>query len=115
MCNHFKSPKLESIQKYLQEDLDLPLVKPNFELQTQDIFPKTPAPVLLFKDNQLLLESKTWGYSSPINSNKVIFNARIERFYETKPSMWDNSFARQRCIIIAEEFLKRAKKLFPWK
>ncbi|MGQ5709696.1 SOS response-associated peptidase family protein [Lactobacillus sp. PSON] len=112
MCNHFKLPSLITIQNYLKNDLNLPLIEPDFELTTQDVFPKTTAPVLLFKNHELLLQPKSWGYSSPINSNKPIFNARIERFYQAAPSMWDKSFARQRCIIVAEEFFETSKDIY---
>ena len=112
MCNHFKIPKLQTIQKYLKDDLNLPLKKTDFELSTQEIFPKTTAPVLLFENNELSLQLKSWGYSSPVAQNKPIFNARIERFYEKRPSMWDKSFARQRCIIVAEEFFETSKDIY---
>lgn len=67
---------------------------------------------MLFKDNQLQLQNKNWGYPSPIDNNKAIFNARIERFYDSKPSMWDKSFARQRCIIIANQFFEYGKNTY---
>ena len=67
---------------------------------------------MLFKDNQLQLQNKNWGYPSPVDNNKVIFNARIERFYDSRPSMWDNSFARQRCIIVASEFFEYSKNTY---
>lgn len=105
MCNQFQLPSLAEIKKYLVTDLNLPLVEPTNNLpQSQPVFPKAAAPVLLYQNNQLQLVPKTWGYPSPFDSKKVIFNARVERFFETKPSMWDKSFAKSRCIIIAEQF-----------
>lgn len=41
-----------------------------------------------------------------------MFNARIERFYENKPSMWDRSFARQRCLILSSDFFEYAKTTY---
>lgn len=113
MCNHFRLPDLMQIQKYLNEDLNLPLIEPQITISdNKDIFPNSIAPVLLFQNNQLQLVNKKWGYPSPIDPKKSLFNARIERFYETKPSMWDHSFARQRCLILTDEFFEYSKKLY---
>ncbi|KRM41065.1 hypothetical protein FC39_GL001709 [Lactobacillus hamsteri DSM 5661 = JCM 6256] len=101
------------MSEYLTQGLGLPLIPPDFSSEEKDVFPKQKAPVMLFKDNQLQLQNKNWGYPSPIDNNKVIFNARIERFYDSKPSMWDNSFARQRCIIVASEFFEYSKNTYP--
>lgn len=112
MCNNFKIPKLKTIENYLKNDLNLPLIESDFQIKTQNIFPKTAAPVLLYNDNKLLLQPKLWGYPSPFDLNKPVFNARIERFYEKRSSMWDKSFARQRCIIIADEFFETSKEKY---
>lgn len=115
MCNQFKLPQLAKIKQYLKQDLALPLVEPNFTINEQDIFPNSVAPVLLYSDNQLQLVPKSWGYPSPVDHKKTIFNARIERFYEKNPSMWDTSFARQRCIIISEQFFESSKQTYNFK
>lgn len=112
MCNQFRVPNLKQISEYLVQGLGLPLIKPDFSIEEKDIFPKQEAPVLLYQNNKLQLQNKSWGYPSPVDSNKAIFNARIERFYDQKPSMWDKSFARQRCIIIASEFFEYGKKTY---
>lgn len=112
MCNQFKLPQLAKIKQYLKDGLSLPLVEPDFEINEQNIFPNSSAPVLLYSNNQLQLVPKRWGYPSPIDSKKTIFNARIERFYEKKPSMWDSSFARRRCIIIAEQFFESSYQTY---
>lgn len=112
MCNHFRLPDLLQIKKYLTEDLNLPLVDSQIEINQQDIFPNQTAPVLLYHDDKLQLVSKNWGYPSPINPKKPMFNARIERFYENKPSMWDHSFAKQRCLILSSEFFEYAKTTY---
>lgn len=65
-----------------------------------------------FLTKQLQLVNKNWGYPSPVDANKPLFNARIERFYEQKPSMWDESFVKQRCIILASEFFEYAKNTY---
>lgn len=111
MCHQFRLPALYEISQYLKHDLNLPLVKPTFNSEAGDIFPGKTAPVLLYQNNQLQLAQKTWGYPS-LKDNKPLFNARIERFYEAKPSMWDKSFARQRCIIITSEFFEYSKKTY---
>lgn len=113
MCNQFKVPTLREINQYLKSNLGLPLTTPSFTLnQEQDIYPNNEAPVLLYQDHKLQLVKKKWGYPSPVDSKKPIFNARIERFYDTKPSMWDQSFARQRCLIVAKEFFESSKKTY---
>ena len=112
MCNHFRIPVLMQIKKYLTEDLALPLTDPKIEIKQQDIFPNQTAPVLLYQDNKLQLVNKNWGYPSPVDSKKPMFNARIERFYENKPSMWDRSFARQRCLILSSDFFEYAKTTY---
>ena len=112
MCNQFKLPNLQKINNYLIQGLGLPLTTPNFTFDEKDIFPGQTAPVLLYQKNQLQLQEKTWGYPSPVDHKKRIFNARIERFYDAKPSMWDQSFARQRCIIIASEFFEYSKESY---
>ncbi|AEG41526.1 SOS response-associated peptidase family protein [Lactobacillus kefiranofaciens] len=112
MCNQFRLPDLKQIQKYLKQDLALPLVEPKIDVEAKDIFPNQTAPVLLFQNNQLQLINKNWGYPSPVDEHKPLFNARIERFYEAKPSMWDQSFAKQRCIILTSEFFEYAKKTY---
>ncbi len=113
MCNQFKTPTLSEMQHYLKADLGLPLITPNFKLeQEKDVFPNNEAPVLLYQNNKLQLVNKKWGYPSPVDDKKPIFNARIERFYEAKPSMWDKSFAKQRCLIIAKEFFESSKKTY---
>ena len=107
MCNQFQLPSLAEIKKYLANDLNLPLIKPASNLpQNQNIFPKGIAPVLVYTDNQLQLLPKSWGYPSPYDHKKVVFNARVERFFEEKHSMWDSSFAKSRCIIIASQFFE---------
>lgn len=107
MCNQFQLPSLAEIKKYLVNDLNLPLVEPASNLpQNQNIFPKGIAPVLVYTDNQLQLLPKSWGYPSPYDHKKVVFNARIERFFEEKRSMWDSSFAKSRCIIVASQFFE---------
>ena len=107
MCNQFQLPSLAEIKKYLVNDLNLPLVEPASNLpQNQNIFPKGIAPVLVYTDNQLQLLLKSWGYPSPYDHKKVVFNARIERFFEEKRSMWDSSFAKSRCIIVASQFFE---------
>ncbi|KRL90474.1 SOS response-associated peptidase [Lactobacillus kalixensis] len=111
MCNQFSLPSLRQIQQYLTQDLDLPLKKPDFSSDEQDIFPNEPAPILLYQDDELKLVQKKWGYPSPVDG-KPLFNARIERFYEEKPSMWDQSFARQRCLIVAQNFFEYSKKTY---
>lgn len=113
MCNQFKVPTLREIQQYLKEDLSLPLTTPSFSLdQEEDIYPNNEAPVLLYQDHKLQLVMKKWGYPSPVDEKKPIFNARIERFYDAKPSMWDQSFAKQRCLIISKEFFESSKKTY---
>ena len=112
MCNQFRIPKLALIKQYLTEDLDLPLVEPKINDEEKDVFPNQTAPVLLYQNKQLQLVNKNWGYPSPVDANKPLFNARIERFYEQKPSMWDDSFARQRCIILANEFWESSKQTY---
>ena len=107
MCNQFQLPSLAEIKKYLANDLNLPLIEPASNLpQNQNIFPKGLAPVLVYADNQLQLLPKSWGYPSPYDHKKVVFNARVERFFEEKHSMWDSSFAKSRCIIIASQFFE---------
>ena len=107
MCNQFQLPSLAEIKKYLANDLNLPLIEPASNLpQNQNIFPKGIASVLVYTDNQLQLLPKSWGYPSPYDHKKVVFNARVERFFEEKHSMWDSSFAKSRCIIIASQFFE---------
>lgn len=106
MCNHFQLAPLKDTKKYLL-DLGLPLQEPKFEQEELEIFPKRTAPVLLYADDKLQLVPKSWGFPSPYKKNQVIFNARIERFYSPRPSMWDESFARLRCIILAKDFLEK--------
>ncbi|MGN1272820.1 MAG: SOS response-associated peptidase family protein [Lactobacillus sp.] len=113
MCNQFRVPKLAKIKQYLNEDLKLPLIEPEiFDYDEKDVFPNQEAPVLLYQNNKLQLVNKNWGYPSPVDANKPMFNARIERFYEQRPSMWDESFAKQRCIILTDEFFEYAKKTY---
>ena len=113
MCNQFKLPSLLNIKHYLVNDLNLPLAKTDTALpENQDVFPKQIAPVLLYQNNKLQLSPKSWGYPSPVDNKKVLFNARVERFYQQKPSMWDKSFARQRCLIIADKFFEYGKKTY---
>ena len=112
MCNQFRLPNLAQIKQYLREELNLPLVDPSSDYKAKDIFPNQTAPVLLYQNNQLQLVNKNWGYPSPVDANKPLFKARIERFYEQKPSMWDESFAKQRCIILSSKFFEYAKKTY---
>src|SRR5699024_1718494 len=109
MCNQFRLPNLKQIQQYLKSDLDLPLVTPSFDIQAQDVFPNHVSPVLLYQNGQLQVSNKTWRYPSPVDPKKPLFNARIERFYDSAPSMWDKSFAKQRCLILTEKFFEYAK------
>lgn len=112
MCNQFKIPTLKQINNYLKNDLKLPLVDNNLNIEKEEIFPKTLAPVLLYQNNKLQLQNKSWGYPSPVDSNKVLFNARVERFYESRPSIWKQSFARQRCLILASEFYESGRNYY---
>ncbi|MBA1392929.1 DUF159 family protein [Lactobacillus sp. XV13L] len=113
MCNQFQLPRLAEIKKYLTTDLKLPLSEPASQLpQDQDVFPSGLVPVLVYQGQQLLLTPKSWGYPSPVNNKAVVFNARVERFFEQKPSMWDASFARRRCIIIARQFYESGQQTY---
>ncbi|CCI81323.1 SOS response-associated peptidase family protein [Lactobacillus hominis] len=116
MCNHYQLPTLQEIKQYLKGELNLPLVKPKFDANLFDkpseIYPKKTALILLYQNNELQLVPKSWGYPSPYKNKQVIFNARIERFYEAKKSMWDESFARKRCIILASQFFETGKKTY---
>lgn len=112
MCHQFRLPNLKQIQQYLKNDLGLPLVEPSFDIQAQDIFPNQVAPVLLYQNGKLQLSNKKWGYPNPIDPKKSLFNARIERFYESQPSMWDESFAKQRCLILTNQFFEYAKTTY---
>ncbi|RMC40160.1 DUF159 family protein [Lactobacillus sp. ESL0233] len=113
MCHQFQIPSLAEIKKYLITDLKLPLIEPDSNLpQNSNIFPQKKAPILLYQNNQLLLIPKTWGYPKPMNQNQVIFNARIERFFNQRPSMWDSSFARRRCIIVTNCFFETAQETY---
>lgn len=109
MCHQFTHPSLKEISAYLK-GLNLPLVQPNFTMPEHEVFPKQKAAVLLYQDEQLQLCQKNWGY--PSFNKQVLFNARIERFYEKKPSMWDKSFARQRCIIITKKFYENSSEYY---
>lgn len=116
MCNHYQLPTLKEIERYLKGNLHLPLIAPSFNTSEYsrpiEIYPKKDALVLLYKDDQLQLLPKKWGYPSPYKENQVIFNARVERFYEAKKSMWDESFARKRCIILASQFFEAGPKTY---
>ncbi|WP_297815243.1 SOS response-associated peptidase family protein [uncultured Lactobacillus sp.] len=116
MCNHYQLPTLKEIERYLKGDLHLPLIAPSFEKQKFDkpleIYPKSAALVLLYQDDKLQIVPKKWGYPSPFKDNQVLFNARVERFYEAKKSMWDTSFARRRCIILASQFFEAGKQTY---
>lgn len=113
MCNQFQLPSLTDIKKYLINDLKLPLEEPTFDLpENCSVFPKGTAPVLLYQKQRLELVPKVWGYPSPFDHKKVVFNARIERFFEKKHSMWDSSFAKSRCIIIANQFFESGRKTY---
>ena len=113
MCNQFQLPTLADIKKYLVNDLNLPLIEPDKNLpQNQEVFPKGAASVLLYQNDQLQLQAKIWGYPSPFDHQKVLFNARVERFFEQKKSMWDSSFAKYRCIIIASQFFESSPETY---
>lgn len=113
MCHQFQIPTLSEIKKYLINDLKLPLVEPTTSLpENINVFPKNQVPVLLYQNEQLLLKSKSWGYPSPFNHQKVVFNARIEHFFEKKPSMWDQSFAKSRCLIITKQFFESSRQTY---
>ena len=113
MCNQFQLPTLADIKKYLVNDLNLPLIEPDKNLpQNQEVFPKGAASVLLYQNDQLQLQAKVWGYPSPFDHQKVLFNARVERFFEQKKSMWDSSFAKYRCIIIASQFFESSRETY---
>ncbi len=62
MCNQFRLPKLAQIKKYLNADLNLPLVEPQIDIfEEKDIFPNQIAPVLLYQDQKLQLINKNWA------------------------------------------------------
>lgn len=111
MCNQFTLPKTSTIQKYLTKNLNLPLIKPSFTSEETSIFPGQMASVLLYQDQKLQLVNKKWGFLSPVDQ-KLVFNARIERFYEEKPSMWDQAFAKKRCLIICQNFFEYGKNYY---
>lgn len=116
MCSHIQQPPIKEIEQYLKNDLQLPLVKPDFSTEQfetfTEVYPKRQALVLLYQNDQLQLQVKNWGYPSPFKPNQVLNNARIERFYEAKPSMWDQSFARQRCIVITSQFFESSRTTY---
>ena len=116
MCSHFQLPPLHKIEKYLKEDLDLPLVPVDFPKEefkdATEIFPKRKSLVLLYQDDKLQLQIMDWGYPSPFKPNQVLNNARVERFFEPQRSMWDKSFARQRCIVLTNQFFESSRNTY---
>ena len=113
MCSHFTIRNMQQTINFLIKQ-GLPVVakipgeEEDFPLE---VFPKTQTPVLLYENDQLLLKPLSFGYPNPFDEKKPpIFNARIERFYSEKPSMWDESFARKRCLIVAERFFESHPK-----
>lgn len=110
MCNHFQQPNLKLMQKYLKEDLHLPLANQDFSqtnlAQQHDVFPKKEALLLLKSSSgKFGFMPKTWGYPNPFDAKKVLFNARIEKMQNRK-SIWQDSFQKRRCIIIADQFFE---------
>jgi putative SOS response-associated peptidase YedK len=105
MCNQFQLASKTAITDYLKKELKLPLVdnKMPADLFAGSAFPKSWVPVLLYQDKKLQLVAKKWGYPNPYGG-QPLFNARVERFYEAKPSLWDASFARRRCLILTPQF-----------
>lgn len=98
------------MQKYLKEDLHLPLANQDFSqtnlAQQHDVFPKKEALLLLKSTSgKVGFIPKTWGYPNPFDEKKVLFNARIEKMKNSK-SIWQDSFQKRRCIIIAEQFFE---------
>lgn len=110
MCNHYQQPNLKLMQKYLKEDLQLPLANQDFSqsslAQQHDVFPKKDALLLLKSSTgKVGFMPKKWGYPNPFDNKKVIFNARIEKMQQSN-SMWQDSFQKRRCIIIAKQFFE---------
>lgn len=110
MCNHFQQPNIQLMQKYLKENLHLPLANQDFSqtsyAQQHDVFPKKEALLLLKSSSgKFGFMPKTWGYPNPFDSKKVLFNARIEKMQNRK-SIWQDSFQKRRCIIIADQFFE---------
>ena len=110
MCNHYQQPNIKLMQQYLKEDLHLPLASQDFSqtnlAQQHDVFPKKEALLLLKSSTgKVGFMPKTWGYPNPFDEKKVLFNARIEKMQNSK-SIWQNSFQKRRCIIIAKQFFE---------
>ena len=118
MCHQFQWPSWPQVQKTLT-DLKLPVDFAAFDPSPwqagQDVWPDHLVPVLLYQDHRLQLQVKHWGYKNPFEPQKVLVNARVERFYEKQPSLWDDSFARQRCLILADSFIEISPKRYPGK
>lgn len=110
MCNHYQQPDLQLMQHYLKENLHLPLASQDLSqfdyAQMHDVFPKKEALLLLKSSTgKVGFMSKKWGYPNPFDNKKVIFNARIEKMQQSN-SMWQDSFQKRRCIIIAKQFFE---------
>lgn len=113
MCNQFHSPALQELRNYLINYLKLPLTKTQLDpnLFNAMAFPQSKVAVLLYAQNKLQLRAKKWGYPA-LKGNNVIFNARIERFYDGTESMWDESFAKRRCIILTDQFFESGRQYY---
>lgn len=67
----------------------------------RDFLPGDNIPVILSKDDRLVLKPMKWGYSMNSSSQRVI-NARSETLLEKK--MFANDAATHRCIVPAKGF-----------
>ena len=84
MCSHFQLPPVHKIEKYLKEDLNLPLVPVDFPKEefkdATEIFPKRKSLVLLYQDDKLQLQIMDWGYPSPFKPNQCLIMQESNAF-----------------------------------
>ncbi len=99
MCAHYiyiPQDELESIIADLQAALNAK--RSGVAASYPHAYPKAEVPVLVPEAGRLGIHVMRWGFSVTWRKD-VLFNAKMETALGSKPSMWDESVRRRRCVV----------------
>jgi len=111
MCAHFIVIPRDELERMIADIRNILRAEKHDSIfaSYEHAYPKSEVPVLIAQNNNLEIQTKTWGY--PVAWQKeVLFNTKIETALGSKQSMWDDSIQHRRLIIPSFGFFEPHKK-----
>ena len=101
MCGRFVSLSWDEVLGVIQSiEMDTPFnPEPDRPARRPDAFPKSIAPIIVPKHDELVPLDLRWGFAAPWDERKVLFNTRIETALGQRSGVWREAIEHGRCIV----------------